>query len=57
MTLYQKIGEEFLSKLAESKAVDEKKIARLRALLAENKRLKSADLVQIFAGPDEDEIK
>lgn len=56
-TLYQRISEKFLSKLAEAKEIDEKKIDQLRVLFTDAKRLKAEDLVKIFSGADADQIK
>jgi len=56
-TLYQKIGEEFLSRLANSTEIDPKKVERLRSLLASGKKLKVQELVTVFTGSDENEVK
>ena len=56
-TLYQQINEKFLSKLADVKEIDQKKIGQLRVLFAEGKRLKAEDLVKIFSGADAEQIK
>jgi hypothetical protein len=56
-TLYQKIGEEFLSKLSKSSEMDSRKIERLRLLIEKNKRLTVSELVTIFSDADIDEIK
>jgi len=56
-TLFQQIGEKFLSRLAEAKEIDEKKIAQLRVLFTDGKRLKAEELVKIFSGADADRIK
>jgi hypothetical protein len=50
-TLQQKIAEEFLAKLAESKAVDAGKIQELKKLLAESKKPKADDFVKVFSLP------
>ena len=50
-TLQQIISQKFLAKLAASKAVDAAKIEQLRALLADPKKPKPADLVRIFLQP------
>jgi len=56
-TLYQQISAKFLSKLAEHKEIDERKIVQLRLLFDSGKRLKAEDLVRIFSGADADQIK
>ena len=56
-TLYQQISEKFLAKLAERKEFDDKKIDQLRALLTDSKKLKADDLVKVFSGEADDEIK
>lgn len=48
-SLQQRIVENFLKKLTESKAVDSVKIAQLEQLLSEGKKLKAEDLVKIFS--------
>jgi hypothetical protein len=56
-TLYQQISEKFLSKLAEAKEIDQKKVDQLQVLFAESKKLKAEDLVKIFSGAEADQIK
>ena len=56
-TLYQQIAEKFLSRLAEAKEIDEKKIDQLRVLFINGKRLKAEELVKVFSGADADQIK
>jgi hypothetical protein len=56
-TLYQEIADKFLAKLAGSKEVDVGKIDQLRTLLADNKKMKSEDLVRIFSAPAGGELK
>jgi len=56
-TLQQQIAEKFLTKLAESKAMDVDRIDQLRSLLADNKKLKADDLVKIFAQPAGGDLK
>ena len=56
-TLQQQIAEKFLVKLAESKVVDAEKIDRLRKLLADSKKLKADDLVNIFLPPAGGDLK
>ncbi len=56
-TLQQKIGEKFLSTLAEGKAVDAEKIEQIRKLLAEAKKPKADDFVKIFAGSTGGDVK
>ncbi len=47
----------FLSKLAESKTIDQKKIDQLRILFADSKKLKPEELVKVFSNADADQIK
>jgi hypothetical protein len=54
-TLCQKIGEEFLSRLAKSPEIDSRKLERLRLLIAQGKRLRAPELVIIFSDADVDE--
>jgi hypothetical protein len=56
-TLYQKIGEEFLARLAQSKEIEPKKVERLRVLITSGKKLKVQELVTVFTGADENEVK
>ena len=56
-TLYQQITDKFLSKLATTKEFDEKKIERLRAILADSKKMKADDIALVFSGGIDDEIK
>jgi hypothetical protein len=56
-TLYQKIGEQFLSRLANSTEIDSKKVERLRGLITSGKKLKVQELVTVFTGSDENEVK
>jgi hypothetical protein len=56
-TLYQQITDKFLSKLATTKEFDEKKIERLRAILADSKKMKADDIAQVFSGGIDDEIE
>jgi hypothetical protein len=56
-TLQQQIAEKFLAKLAESREVDAAKIARLRALLAEGKKVKAEDFVKVFSLPAGGDLK
>jgi hypothetical protein len=50
-TLEQQIAEKFLAKLADREDFDAEKVAQLRSLLAESKKPKADDLVQIFSLP------
>jgi hypothetical protein len=51
-TLHQTIAEKVLAKLAELKDFDAEKVSGLRRLLlAEDKRIKSEDLVKVFSAP------
>lgn len=56
-TLYQRIGEEFLTRLAQSKEIEPKKVERLRVLITSGKKLKVQELVTVFTGADENEVK
>jgi hypothetical protein len=56
-TLYRQIGEKFLAELEKSKDVGAQKLAALRPLFAEGKKLKPDDLIKIFTSAEEDEIK
>jgi hypothetical protein len=56
-TLYHQISEKFLSKLAEAKEIDRKRVGQLRVLFTDGKRLKAEDIVKIFSGADADQIK
>ena len=50
-TLQEQIAEKFLAKLADSKDFDAQKIDQLRTLLANSKKPKADDFVQIFTLP------
>jgi hypothetical protein len=56
-TLYQQIGDRFLSELSKSKDICAKKIDALRPLFTSGNKLKVEDLVKIFASSDDDEVK
>jgi hypothetical protein len=56
-TLYQRIIDKFLSKLANSKEFDETKIDQLRVLFSDSRKLRADDLAQVFSGTADDEIK
>jgi hypothetical protein len=56
-TLYQQIGEKFLTELEKSPDVSPQKLEALRPLFADSKKLKVDDLVKIFASAEEDEVK
>lgn len=56
-TLYQQIAEKFFAKLTESKDSDVMKVEQLRALLAQGKKVKSEDLVNIFSARAGGDIK
>jgi hypothetical protein len=47
-TLHQQIVEKFLGKLTSSKEFDAERIAKLRAVLADSKKLKADELVKVF---------
>ncbi|HJZ69425.1 MAG TPA: hypothetical protein VKF81_14980 [Blastocatellia bacterium] len=51
-TLKQKIAETFFARISKSKEVDAGKIAQLKALFAEAKKVKAEELVKIFTLPD-----
>jgi hypothetical protein len=55
--LYQQIGEKFLAELEKSKDISPKKLAALRPLFADGKKLKADDLVKIFTSSEDDEVK
>jgi DNA-binding GntR family transcriptional regulator len=56
-TLQQQIVEKFLARLAEAKDIDAAKIARLRALLADGKKVKAEDFVKVFSLPAGGDLK
>jgi predicted transcriptional regulator len=56
-TLQQQIAGKFLAKLAESKKVDADKIDQLRALLADSKKLKAEEFVEVFSLPAGGDLK
>ena len=56
-TLQQQIVEKFLAKLAESKDVDAGKIALLRSVLADSKKVKAEEFVKIFTLPAGGDLK
>lgn len=56
-TLQQQIVEKFLARLAETTEVDAEKIARLRALLADGKKIKAEDFVKVFSLPAGGDLK
>jgi hypothetical protein len=56
-TLYQQIGDKFLSELGKSKEISARKIGALRRLLIRGDKLKVEDLVKIFATSEDDEVK
>ena len=56
-TLQQQIAEKFLAKLAESTQLDADKIAQLKALLADTKKLKADEFVKIFSLPAGGDVK
>jgi hypothetical protein len=47
-TLHQQIVKKFLGKLGGSKEFDPEKIEKLRAVLADGKKLKAEELVKVF---------
>jgi len=56
-TVHKQIAEKFLARLAEFKEMDAEKIEQLRALLAENKKVKAEDFLKIFSLPAGGDIK
>jgi 4-hydroxyphenylpyruvate dioxygenase-like putative hemolysin len=50
-TLQQQIAEKFLAKLTERKDFDAQKVEQLRAMLADDKKPKADELVQVFSSP------
>jgi len=50
-TLQQQIAEKFLARLVEAKALDAPAIEQLRALLADDKKVRADDLVKVFTTP------
>jgi len=56
-TLYQQIGDKFLSELGKSKEISARKIDSLRHLLISGNKLKVEDLVKLFASSEDDEVK
>lgn len=56
-TLQQKIADEFLAKLAQSKDADPTKIEQLRKLLTEKKKPTAEEFVKIFSLPAGGELK
>jgi hypothetical protein len=50
-TIQQQITDRFLTKLAESTQFDADKIAQLRVLLANRKKMKADDFVRVFTLP------
>jgi hypothetical protein len=55
-TLQQQIAEKFLTALAEDENFDVAKMQALRRLLAEGKKPKADDLVEIFSAPAGDDV-
>lgn len=53
-TLQQTIAERFLDKLTETKGISPEKLDQLRTLLAETKRPKPEEFVEIFSLPSGD---
>ena len=56
-TLQQQIAAKFLTSLSASKALEEERIERLRAMLATGKKLKAEDLVKLFDEPSGGDVK
>jgi hypothetical protein len=55
-TLQQQIAEKFLAALSEDKNFDAAKVETLRRLLAEDKKPKADDFVEVFTAPAGDEV-
>lgn len=55
-TLQQQIAEKFLAALAKDENFDAAKVEALRRLLAEGKKPKADDFVEIFSTPAEDDV-
>jgi hypothetical protein len=55
-TLQQQIAEKFLTALAQDENFDVTKMHALRRLLAEGKKPKADDLVEIFSAPLVDDV-
>jgi len=56
-TLQQQIAEKFLAKLEGSKDVDAEKLAQLRLLFGEGKKLKADDFLKVFSLPAGGDLK
>lgn len=56
-TLQQKIAETFLAKLADAKEIDADKLAKIKALLAAEKKPKVDDFVKVFSLPAGGDVK
>lgn len=57
MTIQQQIREKFLISLAASGVVDANKIAKLRDLMGDGRKLKADDVVKLFSLPASDDLK
>ena len=55
-TLQQQIVEKFLTALAKDQNFDAAKVEALRRLLAESKKPKADDLVEVFSTPAGDDV-
>jgi hypothetical protein len=56
-TLQQQIAAKFLASLSATKTLDDEKIDQLRTLLASGKKLKTDELVKLFAEPSGGDVK
>ena len=56
-TLQQQIVAKFLASISAAKALEAGKIDELRVLLASGKKLKTDDLVKLFAEPPGEDVK
>lgn len=56
-TLQQQIAAKFIASLSAAKALDDEKINQLRVLLGSGKKLKTDELVKLFAEPSGGDVK
>ena len=56
-TLEQQIAAKFLASLSAAKALEDEKIDQLRALLTSGKKVKTDELVKLFAEPSGGDVK
>lgn len=55
--IQQKIADQFLTKLAESKVLDQERIHEIGELLGDGRKVKADDLVRIFSLPPGGDFK